>query len=173
MKWLNLHRQKIRAKIQSDPYYRFQSLEEIAIAVELGIQIDVNQASVDDWLRLPGISIYQARNLVELTGIGVQFFCIEDVAAAISVPVQRLKPLQPILYFGYSDPESLLSPQRVNPNTASVEQLEQIPLLESSLAQLIIQNREQNGFYRNLPDLQRRLSLNSQLISQLMHYLQF
>lgn len=173
MKWLNLHRQKIRAKIQSDPYYRFQSLEEIAIAVELGIQIDVNQASIDDWLRLPGISIHQARTLVELTGIGVQFFCPEDIAAAISIPRQRLTLLQPILYFGYCDPESLLSPQRVNPNTASVAQLEQIPLLEASLAELIVQNREENGAYRNLPDLQNRLGLKSQLISQLMYYLQF
>lgn len=173
MKWLNWQRQKIRAKIQSDLYYRFQSLEEIAIAGELGIQIDVNQASIDDWLRLPGISIHQARTLVELTGNGVQFFSPEDIAAAINVPKQRLQPLQPILYFGYCGPESLLSPQRVNPNTASVAQLEQIPLLETSLAQLIVQNREENGYYRNLPDFQKRLALKSQLISQLMHYLQF
>jgi DNA uptake protein ComE-like DNA-binding protein len=173
MKWLNLYRQKIRAKIQSDPYYRFQSLEEIAIAAEMGIQIDVNQANVDDWLRLPGISIHQARILVQLAGNGVQFFCPEDIAAAISVPKQRLQPLQPILYFGYCDPESILSPQRINPNTASVEQLQQIPCLETSLGQLIVQNRQENGFYRNLSDLQSRLNLDSQLISQLMHYLQF
>jgi DNA uptake protein ComE-like DNA-binding protein len=36
-----------------------------------------------------------------------------------------------------------------------------------------VQNREENGNYRNLVDFQRRLALNSQLISQLMHYLQF
>ena len=54
----------IRNKIANDPYYRFQSLQEIAIAAELGIKIDVNQATVDDWLRLPGLSIHQARSLV-------------------------------------------------------------------------------------------------------------
>jgi DNA uptake protein ComE-like DNA-binding protein len=173
MKWLNPLKQQIRAKILSDPYYRFQSLEEVAIANELGIHIDVNRASVDDWLRLPGISIHQARILVELTGIGVQFLSIEDLAAAISVPVQRLNALKSILYFGYFDTESLLTPQRINPNTADFAQLEQIPFVESSLAELIVQNREENGNYRNLVDFQRRLALNSQLISQLMHYLQF
>jgi DNA uptake protein ComE-like DNA-binding protein len=173
MKWLNPNRKRIRAKILSDPYYRFQSLEEVAIAIELGIHIDVNYASIDDWLRLPGISIHQARTLVELTGMGVQFLCIEDLAAAINVPVQRLKPLQPILYFSYSDTESLLNPQRVNPNTASAEQLAQIPFIDDTLAQIVVQNRQENGNYRNLADLQRRLSLNSQLISQLMYYLQF
>ncbi|OKH20422.1 DNA uptake protein [Hydrococcus rivularis NIES-593] len=173
MKWLNPNWQKIRAKILSDPYYRFQSLEEVAIAIELGIQIDANHASVDDWLRLPGISIHQARTLVELTGMGVQFLCIEDIAAAINVPVQRLQPLKPILFFGYSDTESLLTPRRINPNTASTEQLEQIPGLKPSLAELIVQNRQENGVYRNLADLQRRLVLDGRLISQLMHYFQF
>jgi hypothetical protein len=51
--------QAIRTRIQSDPYYRLQSPAEIAIAATLGMRIDVNQASVDDWLRLPGISIHQ------------------------------------------------------------------------------------------------------------------
>jgi DNA uptake protein ComE-like DNA-binding protein len=169
----NLNRNAVRAKILGDPYYRFQTLEEIAIAAELDIKIDVNQARVDDWLRLPGISIHQARTLVELVGMGIQFLCLEDVAAALSIPVQSLKFLEPILYFSYYDTESLLNPQRVNANTASLEQLEQIPFLDSSLAIIILEDRQQKGNYRNLADLQRRLNLNSQLISQLMHYLQF
>ena len=163
----------IRERLLNDPYYRLQSIAEITIAAQLGIKIDVNQASVDDWLRLPGISIHQARSLVELVGMGVQFLCLEDIAAAISLPIQRLKPLEPILDFSYYDTESLLTPGRVNPNTASVEQLVKIPFMEANLAQIIVCDRQQNGKYRNLVDLQHRLSLNSQLISQLMHYLQF
>ncbi|MEW6495089.1 MAG: ComEA family DNA-binding protein [Cyanobacteriota bacterium] len=165
--------QTIRARLQSDPYYRLQSAEEIAIAVELGIKIDVNQASVDDWLRLPGISIHQARSLVELSGMGVQFYCLEDLAAALSVPAQRLKPLQPILNFCYYDADSLATPQQVNPNTASVEQLTKIPAVDLFLARAIVQNRFESGNYRNLADFQRRLSLNPQLISELMYYLRF
>src|SRR4028119_505459 len=102
--------QSIRARLQSDPYYRLQSAEEIAIAAALGMKIDVNQASVDDWLRLPGISIHQARLLFELASMGIQFCCIEDIAAALSIPVQRLKPLQSILSFCYYDGESLSTP---------------------------------------------------------------
>jgi len=62
----NSRLQKLRSKLLNDPYYRFQSIEEIAIAVSLGIRIDVNQANVDDWLRLPGLSIHHARSLVKL-----------------------------------------------------------------------------------------------------------
>lgn len=165
--------QAIRVRLQSDPYYRLKSAEEIAVAAALGIQIDVNQACVDDWLRVPGISIHQARSLVELTQMGVQFCCLEDIAAALSVPVQRLKPLEPILRFCYYDAESLSTPQLVNPNTASVEQLTKIPAVDLFLARAIVQNRRDFGAYRNLADFQRRLSLNAQLTSELMYYLRF
>jgi DNA uptake protein ComE-like DNA-binding protein len=153
----------IRMRLQSDPYYRLQSAQEIAIAAELGIKIDVNLATVDDWLR----------SLVELAQIGVQFCCIEDIAAALGVSVQRLKPLQPILSFCYYAPESDLTPQPINPNTASLEQLTQIPAIDLFLARVIVENRQEGGAYRNLADLQRRLSLSPQLLTDLMYYLRF
>ena len=163
----------IRHKIKNDPYYRFQSLEEIAIAVELGIRIDVNQATVDDWLRLPGFSIHQGRSLVELVTMGIQLFCIEDVAAAISVPVHRLQPYEQILTFAYYGRFSPLSPEKINLNRASSEEITTIPGINTDIAAKIIANRQAEGKYRNLIDLQRRLNLNRELISQLMHYLQF
>jgi DNA uptake protein ComE-like DNA-binding protein len=169
----NLNRLKIRNRLLNDPYYRMRSLPEILIAAQLGIQIDVNQASVDDWLRLPGISIHQARSLVDLVGMGVQLLCLEDIAAAIGVPVHRLKPLEPVLAFIYYDPQSLITPQRFNPNLASQKELSSIPVIENSLAKKIVSNRKKNGNYRDLADLQRRLNLNGEAISRLIYYLQF
>ncbi|MGF1539794.1 MAG: helix-hairpin-helix domain-containing protein [Pleurocapsa sp.] len=169
----NLSQIGIKKRIANDPYYRFQSLAEVAIAVKLGVKINVNQASIDDWLRLPGFSIHQARSLVDLVGMGVQLVCIEDVAAAINVPVQRLQPLEPILHFEYYHRLSPLSPQKINLNTASMGEITQIPSLEPNLAQKILEHRTEYGKYRNLADFQARLQLNNQLISQLMYYVQF
>ncbi len=163
----------IRNKIANNLYYRFQSLREIAIAVELGVRIDVNQATIDDWLRLPGFSIHQARSLVELVKMGVQLVCLEDVAAAINVSVQRLQPYESILTFAYYDCLSPLSPKKVNLNAAELEEIAAIPGLDTNLASVFLENRQKNGKYRNIVDLQRRLNLDSELISQLMHYLQF
>ena len=163
----------IRQKIINNPYSRLENLLEVQIAAELGVKIDVNQACIDDWLRLPGISIHQARSLVELVGMGMQLLCLEDVAAAMSVPIHRLQPLEPILHFEYRDRRSCLSPQKINLNTASLAEIAQIPLLETDLAQRILIDRQENGKYRNLAEFQRRLSLNSKLTSQLMYYLQF
>lgn len=163
----------LKSKIQNDPYYRFQSMAEIKIAAELGIQIDVNQAAVDDWLRFPGLSIHQAKTLTQMSEFGVQFLCIEDVAAALGLSVQRLKPLEPIMKFCYYDPESLHQIQRVNLNTATVNDLTQIPEIRSVLARAIVRNRQIRGEYKNLVDLQQRLSLPSEMIANLMHYLRF
>ncbi|MFB2839137.1 helix-hairpin-helix domain-containing protein [Floridanema evergladense] len=163
----------IRFRLLKDPYYRFRSIEEVVVAASLGIKIDVNQATVDDWLRLPGLSIHQARSLVELSRNGVQFHCLEDIAAALSLSVQRLQPLAPVLQFCYYDVESIHSPQRINPNTATREMLNTVPGIDSLLADKIVENRESSGFYRSLADFQNRLVLPSELISQLMHHLRF
>ena len=162
----------IKNKIANNPHYRFQTLREIAIAVEMGISIDANQASIDDWLRLPGFSIHQGRSLVELVAMGVQLMCIEDVAAAISVPVQRLQPFEAILSFAYYDRLSPLSPEKINPNHASLADLAAIPGLDQ-LASALLENRQTQGNYRNLVDLQRRLNLDSSITSKIMHYLKF
>ncbi|MGA7932484.1 MAG: ComEA family DNA-binding protein [Kovacikia sp.] len=155
----------------SDPYYRLQSVEEIAAAAAAGLKIDVNQASIDDWLRLPGLSIHQARTLVELTQSGVQFHSLEDIAAALNLPIPRLKPLEPVLLFCYYD-TPVFAIQPLNPNTATVETLLRIPGMDLYLARAIVENRVQ-GPYRNLVHLQRRLSLPGQVTAELMHYLKF
>ncbi|HEY9801199.1 MAG TPA: ComEA family DNA-binding protein [Leptolyngbyaceae cyanobacterium] len=174
--WLpwNSNLQKLRAKLLNDPYYRLQSGEEIQIAAQLGMRIDANQATVDDWLRLPGLSIHQARSLVELSRSGVKFYCIEDVAAALGLPALRLEPLKPVLNFIYHDHESLVSSTNlINPNTASVEELAQTPYIDISLAQTVVQNRISYGPYRNLVDFQQRLQLSGEAIAQLMYFLRF
>ena len=164
---------KTPAQLSNNPYYRLQSGEEIAIAAQLGIRIDANQATVDDWLRLPGLSIHQARSLVELSRIGVKFYCIEDIAAALSIPVPRLEPLKQILDFSYYDDEALGNPIQININTATAENLVKIPFIDTSLAEAIVENRLSAGNYRSLVDFQQRLNLSGEAIAQLMYYLRF
>lgn len=161
----------LRSRILEDPYYRFKSAFEIAVAGDLGVQIDVNQAGVDDWLRLPGISIHQARQLVALSKSGVAFYSISDLAAALNTPLARLQWLAPVLSFQYYD-ESLALPS-VNVNRATVSELAQMSQIESELAEQIVTEREARGEFTDLVNLQQRLGLSGKSIGQLMHYLQF
>lgn len=162
-----------KRRILEDAYYRLQSLQEVAIAAQLGRKVDVNRATVDDWLRLPGLSIHQARSLVQLSQQGVYFYCIEDMAAALSLPPQYFQPLEMILDFYYYPPETLLTTQRVNPNIATIKDLLTIPSIDHQLAGEIISDRQTQGRYKNLADLQSRLMLSGEVVAKIMYYLHF
>ena len=110
---------------------------------------------------------------MEVSRIGVKFYCIEDIAAALSIPAQRLEPLKLILDFSYYDDEALGNPTQINVNTATVENLVKIPYIDASLAEAVLSNRLSGGHYRNLVDFQQRLNLSSDAIAQLMYYLRF
>jgi DNA uptake protein ComE-like DNA-binding protein len=166
-----LLKMSLRSRITEDPYYRFKSAFEIAVAADLGVTIDVNQANVDDWLRLPGISIHQARQLVTLSQSGVAFYSISDLAVALNIPISRLQWLAPVLSFQYYE-ESLALPC-VKLDRATVEDLVQIPQISPELATEIITHRERDGNFKNLVDFQQRLGLSGKSIAELMHYLQF
>lgn len=164
---------RLQPHLIADPYYRFRSGAEVQRAAALGIRIDVNRAGVDDWLRLPGLSIRQAQLLTQLSQQGVQFLCMEDLAAVLDLPIHRLMPLAPILQFCYYDTHSLDKPDRANPNRDGYEQLAAIPGLESSLARRIVRDRLLHGPYQNLADLQQRLNLSPTQTQALMHHLRF
>ena len=161
----------IASKIKNDPYYRFNSLGEIEIAAKLGIKIDVNQASIDDWLRLPGISIHQAKILVELVSRGINLVCIEDISAVINVPCNKLICLEPILYFAYYHQLSPASPRQLNLNQASQDALTKIPGCDQDFAQLVIQEKADNGKYLDFADFQSRLNISNDLLERLIYFL--
>jgi DNA uptake protein ComE-like DNA-binding protein len=161
----------LRSRILEDPYYRFKSAFDIAVAADLGVQIDVNQASVDDWLRLPGISIHQARQLVTLSQAGVAFYSISDLAAALDLPIARLQWLAPVLSFQYYDRDLALPSVKIN--LATVDELTQIPEISPALATEIVSHRERDGKFTDLVNFQQRLGLSGEAIGELMHYLQF
>lgn len=157
----------------SDPHYRFRSLAEVQQAAALGICIDVNKASVDDWLRLPGISIHQAQLLNQLLEQGIQFCCIEDIAAVLNIPLPRLLPFAVLLQFCYYDPQELDAPRRVNPNFAGYETLAAIPGMSNVLARNVVRDRITHGPFQNLAEFQRRLNLNAEQTQSFLSTLSF
>lgn len=163
----------LRYRLQNDPYCRLRSYQEVQLAATLGFCVDVNRATVDDWLRLPGLSIHQARQLVNLSQAGVSFHCVEDVAAALGLPQSALERLAPVLSFCYYDPAAITQPQTVNVNQATVEQLCQVPKIDPQTARAIIYERDWRGPFSNSAAFQQRLQVPPDWMAHLMHYLKF
>ncbi|HEY9877532.1 MAG TPA: ComEA family DNA-binding protein [Leptolyngbyaceae cyanobacterium] len=163
----------LRQRLQADPLCRLNSYEEVRLAAQLGFRMDVNQATVDDWLRLPGLSIHQARSLVALSQSGVPFHCVEDVAAALGVPEATLSALAPVLDFRYYDPGAVSTPRTVNVNRATIEQLCQVPKIDPQTARAIVYERDGRGLFPNAAAFQQRLHVPPDWMAHLMHYLRF
>jgi DNA uptake protein ComE-like DNA-binding protein len=172
-RWQKLtgRRHPLAKRLASDPCYRLQTYREVQLAADLGFTIDVNRATVDDWLRLPGVSIRQAQQLQQLRGSGVQFYCIEDIAAALGISVAHLQPLARVLAFCHYDQAGGLAPQPLSVNLADPGQLCRIPGVTPQMAQLIVRDRGQRGPFQNIADLQKRLAMPADLVQALMHYL--
>jgi DNA uptake protein ComE-like DNA-binding protein len=164
----------LRLRLQADPLLRLTTLRDVQLAAELGVRIDSNRAQIEDWLRLPGLSIHQARTLGQLTQTGVQFNALDDIAAALAIPIASLEGLRPILQFYYYETNDL-QPLRLglDPNTASLSALQQLPEVSEAIAREICHQRILGGPFRNVGDFQTRLQLPGPLMGKLLHYLKF
>lgn len=156
-------------RLRQSPFARLASPDEVPIAVALGIRINVNQATVDDWLRLPGLSIHQARTLTTLRQHGIAFYCIEDISAALGIPCEQLKSFQPLLQFYYYEPESL-TPIPIGLNQATPEQLLALPGMSATLVNRIVRERARSR-YTTWNDFHSRLQLTPEQTACWLHYL--
>ncbi|MEM1426368.1 MAG: ComEA family DNA-binding protein [Cyanobacteria bacterium P01_H01_bin.130] len=170
-KQLNPQWRQARAKLLAHPGDRLTNVWEIAAALEMGLTLDVNRATADQWLRLPGISIRQAQVLSDLTQGGVQFHALDDVAAALGITEETLAIAAPLMRFYFYDPDSALTPSLINLNHTDASHLEQVPGMTPALAQRIVSDRQSRGPYRSLADLQRRLQLSGEQLQNWLHYL--
>lgn len=163
----------LKKKLSQDSYYRFRSVDEVELGSQLGVRIDANRANIDDWLRLPGISIHQARTLVELSRSGTVFTCWEDVAAVTGIDLRHLQRFGDVVQFYYYDPESEVTPRQLHVNRASIQELATVPVMTPALAERLVYYRQRFGLYKDWLDLKRRLQLPPQTITALLHYLRF
>lgn len=163
----------LRRKLVENTYYRFRTADEVQLGGKLGVCIDANRATVDDWLRLPGISIHQARTLVELSRSGTPLTCWDDVAAITGISVQNLQAFGDVVKFYYYDPETEVMPRQLNVNRAKVEELIDIPIIGQTLAEQLVYGRQQFGPYKDWLDLKHRLRLSPQTVTALIHHLRF
>lgn len=161
----------LKKTLAQDSYYRFRSADEVQLGVKSGVRIDANRATIDDWLRLPGISIHQARALVELSRSGTPLTCWEDVAAITGIGLERLQAFGEVVQFFYYDPESAVTPRQLNVNRSSVEEL--MAVIDQSLAERLVYYRQRWGPYKDWLDLKRRLQLPPDVITTLLHHLRF
>ena len=129
--------------------------------------IEVNRASREQWLQLPGCSENTADLLLRLQRGGVQFSSVEELFRLLEMPEQQSRSWEPHLVVHWHGDTSPQPPAAaLDLNNASTEELQTLGWPEKRL-QGLLRERRRNGF-RDLADLQERLCLPASAIEALI-----
>ena len=170
-----VERDLLELKLRQNPQRRLQDPSEAQRAAALGWRLDVNRASADDWLRLPGITATQVDLLVRLQRGGVQLSGIDDLERLLELPRSQVLTWEPLLLFrwyGDGAPHSA-NPRAVDLNHATAAALEQeLPQLDAVRRARLLRERQRTPF-RDLADLQQRLQWPPALVEELIGKVRF
>jgi len=175
LKQAEIEQDLLELRLRHDPQHRLRSGQEAHQAAALGWRLDVNRASADDWLRLPGITAAQVDLLVRLQQGGVQLSGPEDLQRLLELPAAQVAQWEPLLLFRwYGDAVAPAQRQpRVDLNQASAAQLErQLPQLNGERRARLLRERQRLPF-QDLADLQQRLQLPPALVEELIGRVRF
>ena len=129
--------------------------------------MEVNRASREQWLQLPGCSDDTADLLLRLQQGGVQLSSVEELFRLLELPEQQRRSWEPHLivhWNGDAPPQPAAAP--LDLNNASADELEQLCWPEPRLQGLLRERRR--GGVHDLADLQERLCLPASAIEALI-----
>ncbi len=170
-----IERELLALRLRQQPEHRLRSADEAQHAAALGWRLDVNRASADDWLRLPGIQPAQVDLLLRLQRGGVQLSGIDDLQRLLELPGAQLVAWEPLLLFRwYGDGmPAAPAPSRIDLNRSTATQLEQqLPQLNAERRARLLRERQRQPF-QDLADLQHRLQLPPALVEELIGRVRF
>lgn len=143
--------------IRLEPYIRFETKKQETIPAggvaskpagkPTPTELDANLATVADWQKLPGIGSWRAQQIVAYRDRLGGFVDAGQVAEVKSLPDSIYRQIKP--YVNISG--NVL--QKIDLNTATVEDFIRHPYFSPKQARLIVNYREQHGPFRSVDEL--------------------
>ena len=134
--------------------------------------MDVNRASRDQWLQLPGCSQDTADLLMRLQRGGVQFASPDDLFRLLELPADLAALWHPHLIFHWHGDAPLQPVEApLDLNTAAAAELQRLQWPDDRV-QRLLQERRRQGF-QDLADRQERLCLPASSVEALIGRVSF
>jgi competence protein ComEA len=150
-------------------------------------RIDLNQASSDDLLLLPGIGPTLAERVIEHRQRHGPFRHVDELRAVGGIGPTTLQRLRPLVYvdnagdaspaprtlaptLAKSKKEASLSPKSIDLNRASVEELQKLPLIGPKLAQRIVDHRTLKGPFAAVQDVRKVSGIGPKTFERIRPY---
>jgi DNA uptake protein ComE-like DNA-binding protein len=120
-------------------------------------QIDINECTKDDMVRILGLPIVYANDIESLQNEGYIFTHAEELAEIAGVPESHVRRIAPMICFSYNyQKEARFTWKRLN--ILSPEELIESGL-DRVVAEKIVRERQIKGEYKSVIDVKRRTGL--------------
>jgi|GEM_PF-1783336 len=156
----NFNKQKSQGGFADQP--KAESFEEPEAPK---ILLDINTASVNDWMEIRGVGKYYARAITKYrTALG-GFHSLDQL---LEVPGMRKESYLKINQYLKIESKNL---RTIDVNSAEKEILVQHPYIESKVASSIVKYRRKHGSYKKLSDLKKSYLIDGKLLTKISPYL--
>ncbi len=135
-----------------------------------GERIDLDRADASELVRLPRIGPALAARIIADRESGGPFGSLEGLSRVSGVGPGLVETIRPYATFsgtGRSRQSPAKMAAKVSLNTATAEQLEQLPGIGPVRALAIVEDRRRNGHYGTIEDLARVRGIGAATISRL------
>ena len=127
--------------------------------------IDINTADTTEWKKLNGIGSKLSQRIVNFRSKLGGFVSVEQIAETFGLPdstFQKIKPQLQINEAGIN---------KINLNTATIDDLKTHPYIKYAVANAIIQYRNEHGHFKAVSDLQKLGAIDEALFKKIAPYL--
>jgi len=128
------------------------------------IPIDINSADTSVLIALPGIGSKLANRIIAFRDKLGGFYKVDQVAETYALPDSTFQKIKEKLVLG----NAVL--KQVNINTATLEELKAHPYIRYTIANAIIQYRNQHGNFTAAADLKNIMIITAEIYSKLEPY---
>jgi competence protein ComEA len=129
------------------------------------VTVDINTADTAQWKMLRGIGSGYAKRIVNFRNKLGGFVSVEQVAETFGLPDSVFQKIKPQLKLNIS------SVNKINLNTATVDELKAHPYIKYGIANAIVQYRNEHGMFKAVSDLQKLTVVDNNLYQKVEGYL--
>lgn len=128
-------------------------------------KVDINLADTSAFISLPGIGSKLSQRIISFRNKLGGFYSVEQVGETYLLPDSTFLKIKPFLVL------TAFSIRKININTALADELKAHPYIRYSLANAIIQYRNQHGNFNSLEELKKIMIVTEDIFHKAKPYL--